>query len=76
MPINWVQYMNQMLSAIRDTGPLDGIALHINSRGYTYNDIHSTQQVDAGGQMLYFSFYVYKDWIDYGIPTSLCKRRS
>lgn len=70
-PINWVTYMNQMLTAIKSTGGIDGIALHINSRGYTYADIHSTQKVNAGGQMLYFSFYVYKDWIDYGIPTDL-----
>lgn len=77
MPLNWVTYLNQMLTAIitstpgpHGTGP-DGIALHINSRGYTYNDIHSPNKVDAGGQMLYFSFYVYKDWINLGIPQSL-----
>lgn len=71
-PLNWVQYMNQMLTAIAGSGPgPDGIALHINSRGYHYSDIHSIQQVDAGGQMLYFSFYVYKDWINYGIPASM-----
>jgi len=70
-PLNWVQYMNQMLTAIKSTGGIDGIALHVNSRGYTYADIHSTQKVNAGGQMLYFSFYVYKDWIDYGIPSDL-----
>ena len=71
MPLNWVQYLNQMLTAIQATGPLDGIPLHIGSRGYTYADIHSTNRVNAGGQNLYFSFYVYKDWIDYGIPPSL-----
>jgi PKD repeat protein len=70
-PLNWVQYMNQMLTAIKNSGGIDGIALHINSRGYTYSDIHSTQKVSAGGQNLYFSFYVYKDWIDYGIPADL-----
>ena len=70
--INWVQYMNQMLTAITSSGAgPDGIALHINSRGYTYNDIHSTAKVDANGQQLYFSFYVYKDWINMGIPSSL-----
>ncbi len=47
-PLNWVQYMNQMLTEIKSTGGIDGIALHINSRGYTYNDIHSTQKVNAG----------------------------
>jgi hypothetical protein len=70
-PLNWVQYCYQMLTNIRASGPLDGIPLHIGSRGYTYTDIHSTSQVNAGGQNLYFSFYVYKDWIDYGIPPSL-----
>jgi hypothetical protein len=70
--INWVQYMNQMLTAIDASGPgPDGIALHINSRGYQYGDIHSTSKVGANGQNLYFSFYVYKDWINFGIPASL-----
>jgi len=71
MPLNWVQYSFQMLTNIQATGPLDGIPLHIGSRGYSYSDIHSTAQINAGGQNLYFSFYVYKDWIDYGIPPSL-----
>ncbi len=72
MPLNWVTYLNQMLTAIRTACPgPDGIALHINSRGYSYGDIHSTQQVNAGGQMLYFSFYVYKDWVNYGIPPNM-----
>lgn len=71
VPLNWVQYSYQMLTNIQASGPLDGIPLHIGSRGYTYADIHSTNQVNAGGQNLYFSFYVYKDWIDYGIPPSL-----
>jgi len=70
-PLNWVQYLNQMLTAIQSSGPLDGIALHVPSRGYGYADIHSASQVNAGGQSLYFSFYVYKDWVDYGIPRSL-----
>jgi hypothetical protein len=69
--LNWVQYMNQMLTAIKSTGGVDGIAVHINSRGYSYSDIHSTQKVSAGGQNLYFSFYVYKDWVDHGIPADL-----
>ena len=69
--LNWVQYMNAMLTAVQSTGPLDGIALHINSRGYTYGAIHSTQKVTAAGQSLYFSFYVYKDWVDHGIPRTL-----
>ena len=71
MPLNWVQYLNQMLTAIAASGGIDGIALHINSRGYAYGDIHSTAKVNAGGQMLYWSFYVYKDWVNLGIPSSL-----
>lgn len=71
VPLNWVQYCFQMLTNIQASGPLDGIPLHVGSRGYTYADIHSTNRVNAGGQNLYFSFYVYRDWIDYGIPPSL-----
>jgi hypothetical protein len=70
-PLSWVQYENQVLSAITNSGPLDGIALHIGSRGYHYADIHSTNKISAGGQNLYFSFYVYKDWVTYGIPPAL-----
>ena len=70
-PLSWVDYMNEMLTAIKGTGGLDGIALHVGSRGYTYNDIHSTQQISVSGKNLYWSFYVYKDWVDYGIPTDL-----
>ncbi len=75
--LNWVTYLNQMLTAIKNstpgphgTGP-DGIALHINSRGYRYEDIHNTQRQNVNGQLLSFSFYVYKDWIDFGIPSSM-----
>ena len=71
LPLNWVQYMKAMLTAIKATGPLDGIAVHLTSRGYTYDAIHSTQKVNAAGQDLYFSFYVYKDWVNLGIPQEL-----
>ena len=76
-PLNWVAYLNQMLTAIADSPPgpagngPDGIALHITSRGYGYDDIHSTAKVNAAGQMLHWSFYVYKDWIELGIPNRL-----
>lgn len=70
-PLNWVQYLHEMLTEIKSTGGIDGIALHINSRGYSYDDIHSTQKVIAGGQSLFFSFYVYRDWVDHGIPADL-----
>ncbi|MBI4603003.1 MAG: hypothetical protein HY721_13680 [Planctomycetes bacterium] len=34
MPIDHVTYMRRMLDAIRASGPVDGIAVHITSRGY------------------------------------------
>ncbi|HWI55662.1 MAG TPA: hypothetical protein VNZ22_00445, partial [Bacillota bacterium] len=68
-PLTWVQYEQQTLAAITNTGPLDGIALHVGSRGYHYADIHSASTFGSVG--LYSSFYVYKDWIDYGIPPAL-----
>ncbi len=67
MPLGWTAYMHQMLTAIGASGGLDGIAVHINSRGYTYNDVHSTAKVN--GQ--YFSFYVYQDWVNLGTPAHL-----
>jgi hypothetical protein len=71
-PLTWVQYLNQMLTAITTTGPNprppDGIALHVSSRGYTCSAIHSTAKFGNG---LYNSFYVYQDWVNLGIPASL-----
>ncbi|HOX58865.1 MAG TPA: hypothetical protein P5205_16800 [Candidatus Paceibacterota bacterium] len=70
-PLTWVQYLNQMLTAITTTGPNprppDGIALHLASRGYTCSAIHSTAKIGS----LYSSFYVYQDWVNLGIPSSL-----
>lgn len=74
MPLNWVQYLNQMLTAIHASGGIDGIGLHVPSRGYTYADIHSESKINAGGQDLYWSFYCYKDWVDLGIPPALYDR--
>ena len=70
-PLSWVQYMREMLSHIQNSGPVDGIALHINSRGYSYADIHSTFRRTINGQSLSWSFDVHKDWVDLGIPRSL-----
>lgn len=71
-PLNWVQHLNQVLSAITNTGPLDGIALHVYSRGYTCADVQSTAKfASGGGAGLYRSFFCYKDWIDFGIPAAL-----
>ncbi len=71
-PLTWVQYLNQMLNAITNTGPNprppDGIALHVSSRGYTCDAIHSTAKFGNG---LYNSFYVYLDWVNLGIPPAL-----
>lgn len=67
MPLAWTTYMYQMLTAIDGSGGLDGIAVHINSRGYTYADVHSTAK--SNGR--YVSFYVYKDWVNLGTPASL-----
>ncbi len=66
-PLGWTEYMNQMLTAINSTGGIDGIAAHITSRGYTHADVHSTAKVN--GQ--YWSFYVYKDWVNLGTPASM-----
>lgn len=71
VPLNWVTYHNQMLTSCKAKGPVDAVALHINSRGYFYGDIHNTAKINAGGQNLYWSFYVYKDWVDYGIPNTM-----
>jgi hypothetical protein len=68
-PLTWVQFENQVLTAIAASGTLDGIALHVGSRGYNYSDIHNT--ATFGNLGLYASFYVYKDWVDYAIPSSL-----
>lgn len=70
-PLNWVDYEHQELAAIMATGPLDGIALHVYSRGYLPSDVTSTTQRLISGKNLYWSFYCYKDWIDYGIPSEL-----
>lgn len=71
-PLSWVDYENQTLQAIiGGGGSIDGIALHVTSRGYQYADIHSTSQRAIAGKNLYWSFYVYKDWITYGIPPRL-----
>jgi hypothetical protein len=71
-PLTWVQHLNQVLTVITTTGPNprppDGIALHVSSRGYTCSAIHSTAKFGNG---LYNSFYVYLDWVNLGIPSSL-----
>ncbi|MSU59520.1 MAG: hypothetical protein EXS35_15345 [Pedosphaera sp.] len=71
-PLNCVQHLNQMLSAITNSGPLDGIALHIYSRGYARADVMSTEKFTSGGGAgLHKSFLVYHDWIELGIPPAL-----
>lgn len=74
-PLTWVQHLNQILTAITNTGPKpcppDGIALHVSSRGYTCEAIHSTEKFTGAAAGLYKSFYVYKDWVNLGIPPAL-----
>ncbi len=69
--LGWVDYQFHILYQIKATGPCDGIALHVYSRGYTYDAIHSTAKGWSNGRQMYMSFYVYKDWIDYGIPPEM-----
>jgi len=70
-PLNWVTHLHATLTNIARTGPLDGIALHVSSRGYACADVHSVEKRTAGGQSLYWSFYVYRDWVNLGIPAAL-----
>ena len=65
---SWTGYMYEMLTQIaaRCDGP-DAIAVHITSRGYTYADVHSEAMVNDQ----YWSFYVYKDWVNLGTPASM-----
>ncbi len=67
MPIDHVTYMRRMLEAIQASGGVDGIALHIPSRGYSRAEVFSTQKVNGN----YWSFFCYKDWIERGIPQKL-----
>lgn len=70
-PLTWPNHLKQMLIAITNTGPVDGIALHVSSRGYNCSDVHSTATFSGAAAGLYRSFYVYKDWVNLGIPASL-----
>ena len=74
-PLNWIQHLNQFLTAITNIGPNpkppDGIVLHIPSQGYNCTDIHSTATFTAAGQTLYQNFYVYRDAVNLGIPPGL-----
>lgn len=70
-PLTWVAHLRSLLTNIANTGPLDGIALHVSSRGYTCAAVHSTAKFSGAAAGLYNSFYVYKDWINLGIPTNL-----
>lgn len=67
MPIDHVTYLRRMLEAIRASGGIDGVAVHINSRGYSRAEVFSTQKVNGN----YWSFFCYKDWLERGIPSAL-----
>ncbi|MSU59521.1 MAG: hypothetical protein EXS35_15350 [Pedosphaera sp.] len=70
-PLTWPNHLKQMLIAITNTGPVDGIALHVSSRGYNCSDVHSTATFSGAAAGLYNSFFVYKDWVNLGIPSTL-----
>ncbi|MCX7717543.1 MAG: discoidin domain-containing protein [Candidatus Sumerlaeaceae bacterium] len=74
-PDNWCDYMHKMLTAIT-TGPgavtPDGIALHINTRGWNPATVFNPgPYVDAGPLTLDFSWGVMRDWIQFGTPRNL-----
>lgn len=70
-PLNWVDYKWRMLAEIEARGVIpDGIAVHINTRGYGPDD-RLPQPGEASPMTLDFSWLVYRDWIQFGIPRHL-----
>jgi hypothetical protein len=67
MPIDHVTYMRRMMDAIRASGGVDGVAIHVPSRGYQRSDVLSTAKVNGNS----WSFFTYKDWLERGIPSAL-----
>ena len=73
-PDNWPDYMHKMLTAITTgAGAVtpDGIATHINSRGYAASALQAGPYVTAGSLTLDFSWGVHRDWVQFGIPRNL-----
>lgn len=72
-PLNWCDYLYETLVAIQGHGITpDGIAMHVNSRGWALSTITSdTSRVDAGGLSLAFGWQVHREWIFWGVPRSL-----
>ncbi|MBI1289742.1 hypothetical protein GC173_00665 [bacterium] len=69
--LNWVDYYHLMVDEITARGVTpDGFALHINTRGYGAAD-RQPLPIEAGGLTLDFSWLVYRDWIQFGIPRAL-----
>lgn len=73
-PDNWADYFYKTLAAIT-TGPgavtPDGIALHINSRGYGPGAFNPAPIVPNENLTLDFSWGVYTNWVHYSIPREL-----
>lgn len=73
-PDNWVDYSHKMLAEIQALGVTpDGLALHINSRGYgpLATDVTAATRGEAGGLTLDFGWLVHRDWIQFGIPRNM-----
>lgn len=73
MPDNWVDHFHKVLTEIT-SGPdaviPDGIAMHINTRGYAQSSFNPVR-INAGGLPLDFSWGVHRDWIQFGVPRAL-----
>jgi F5/8 type C domain len=70
MSYTWSDYLYRMLVSITGGGVTpDGLAMHINSRGYA--NIFDPVYIQAAGLTQSFTWYVYRDWIQFGTPRSL-----
>jgi hypothetical protein len=71
---NWCDYFHKVLTEIT-TGPgavtPDGIATHINTRGWDPSTINPGPLIEAGSLTLDFGWRVHRDWIQFGIPRNL-----
>jgi len=69
----WVDYYYKMMVAIT-TGPgavtPDGLAMHINTRGYSAGGFNASP-INVNTLTLDFSWGVYRDWLQYGVPREL-----
>lgn len=74
-PDNWCDYMHKMMTAITNSPNAvtpDGIAVHINTRGWNPATVFNPgPYVTAGALTLDFSWGVSRDWIQFGLPRNL-----